>query len=335
MAFEGRRAGLQAFLATKQAGANPLAQHLNFKSALKEASIAMAFKARTAEIQRGHDFELQKRKFDQQNTIQTQKDTQQQNLLDTISGGGGQQVDGSATQGGNLGGKKTGAGDVFVESVTIGGIKLNSLSGLEKSAAARKRGQQSVPTPSTTQKEALTEIRTQRQELKRLKNLANSIKFKGPISGRLGNVIGQLGGGEFGATDLKRYTDQLPTTAVSLYRSISGDKRVNNEDAELRAMPLMWQPAKGEGDKLKKKKFADLELMTAAREKLIREGNYFVDEFGQLITPLEAVREKAELEPISIKSQLKAQVPEMRAKGATAYDSDKGFWVDANGNEVR
>ena len=54
MAFEGTKQGMRDFLAVKQAGAHPLAQHLNFKSALKEARMARAFKSRESEIQRGH-----------------------------------------------------------------------------------------------------------------------------------------------------------------------------------------------------------------------------------------------------------------------------------------
>lgn len=53
MAFEGTKQGMQSFLAAKQAGASPLAQHLNFKSALKEARIAMAAKELESERTRG------------------------------------------------------------------------------------------------------------------------------------------------------------------------------------------------------------------------------------------------------------------------------------------
>lgn len=55
MAFEGTKAGFQSFLAAKQAGAHPLAQHLNFKSALKEARIAM--KSKELEAERGRAFQ--------------------------------------------------------------------------------------------------------------------------------------------------------------------------------------------------------------------------------------------------------------------------------------
>lgn len=53
MAFENTAKAQQSFLAAKTAGAHPLAQHLNFKSALKEARIAMASKQLEAERERG------------------------------------------------------------------------------------------------------------------------------------------------------------------------------------------------------------------------------------------------------------------------------------------
>jgi len=75
MAFEGRAQGLQAFLGAKQAGAHPLAQHLNFKSALKEARIAMA--AKSLEAERGRGFTARENALDRTaaTDLQTQKDT--------------------------------------------------------------------------------------------------------------------------------------------------------------------------------------------------------------------------------------------------------------------
>ena len=57
-AFEGTKQGFQSFLAAKQAGSHPLTQHLNFKSAFKEAKIAMATRQLEQERQRGHEKQL-------------------------------------------------------------------------------------------------------------------------------------------------------------------------------------------------------------------------------------------------------------------------------------
>ena len=73
MAFEGTKQGFRDFLAAKQAGAHPLAQHLNFKSALKEARIAMAAKQLDQERQFAHEKELQASQIQGQKEINATK----------------------------------------------------------------------------------------------------------------------------------------------------------------------------------------------------------------------------------------------------------------------
>jgi hypothetical protein len=73
MAYEGTKQGMQSFLAAKQAGAHPLAQHLNFKSALKEARIAL--KAKELENERNRAFQREENKLTRE-AAQTRVETQ-------------------------------------------------------------------------------------------------------------------------------------------------------------------------------------------------------------------------------------------------------------------
>ena len=96
---------------------------------------------------------------------------------------------------------------------------------------------------------------------------------------------------------LALYEKQMPAMAVAIYRDITGDTRLSDDDAKKRAYPLLWDPSKGEGESIKKGTFEDLERLYQARLSLIQKGQYKVNplDANELITPLEEVLAEAKI----------------------------------------
>ena len=82
--------------------------------------------------------------------------------------------------------------------------------------------------------------------------------------------ISKLTGGRFGTESIKTYSDAIPAASAGVYRAITGDNRLSDEDAAARARPLFWHPLEGEG--LREGKYAFLNFMMDEAEKGITPG---------------------------------------------------------------
>lgn len=75
-----------------------------------------------------------------------------------------------------------------------------------------------------------------------LRELLNGIPsdMKTIGTGAVSKVIGGKRG-NFGSNEIKQYEDEMPGTAVGLYRSLTGDTRLSDADAKSRALPYLPQ----------------------------------------------------------------------------------------------
>ncbi len=91
--------------------------------------------------------------------------------------------------------------------------------------------------------------------------------------------------------ELALYEKEMPAMAVAIYRDITGDTRLSDSDAQVRAYPLLWRPQRGEGKSIKAGSFADLDKLYKARINLIEQGRYKPNPMNpdELITPIEDV----------------------------------------------
>lgn len=124
--------------------------------------------------------------------------------------------------------------------------------------------------PTADMKNASISIGQAKSLLEDLKSQASSLKGGYAGMGEIGKAILNRGAGESG--DYKLYTDNLPSAAITFYRSVTGDTRLSDADAKARALPIMWHPS--EDVSLKEKKFGFAERMLTAREKLLQSGKY-------------------------------------------------------------
>lgn len=86
--------------------------------------------------------------------------------------------------------------------------------------------------------------------------------------------------------ETRLYLKQLPAFAAGLYRDLTGDKRLSDEDASARAMPLLWHPS--EDESIKKASFENIKKALRSRQKLLQQGTFSVVD-GEAVTPLGAV----------------------------------------------
>lgn len=88
--------------------------------------------------------------------------------------------------------------------------------------------------------------------------------------GELGKMMVNRGAGD--SAKYKTYTDSLPSSAVGLYRALTGDTRLSDADAKARALPLLWNPS--ESTDVRSQKNAMIDRMIEARLNLLKSGKY-------------------------------------------------------------
>lgn len=121
------------------------------------------------------------------------------------------------------------------------------------------------------------DMRNQAVTTEQAKNLWNEVKaqsegLKGGYEGmfEMGKAALNRGKGESGNYQL--YTENLPSSAVGLYRALTGDTRLSDADAKARALPLLWEPSQDVSLRTKKNEFID--KMINSRERLLSSGKY-------------------------------------------------------------
>lgn len=132
---------------------------------------------------------------------------------------------------------------------------------------------------------AATQARVLWEDLK-----SQSQGLKGGYAGMLemGKAALNRGAGESGNYSL--YTESLPSSAVALYRALTGDTRLSDADARARALPLLWNPSQDVTLRDKKNSFID--RMIDSRERLLNSGKY-----DNGVIPFEAIKKEAQKEP--------------------------------------
>ena len=121
------------------------------------------------------------------------------------------------------------------------------------------------------------DMRNQQVTTGQAKELWNEVKsqsegLKGGYAGmfEMGKAALNRGKGESGNYQL--YTENLPSSAVGLYRALTGDTRLSDADAKARALPLLWEPSQDVSLRTKKNEFID--KMINSRERLLSSGKY-------------------------------------------------------------
>lgn len=121
------------------------------------------------------------------------------------------------------------------------------------------------------------DMRNQQVTTGQVKELWNEVKsqsegLKGGYEGmfEMGKAALNRGKGESGNYQL--YTENLPSSAVGLYRALTGDTRLSDADAKARALPLLWEPSQDVSLRTKKNEFIDKMINT--RERLLSSGKY-------------------------------------------------------------
>ena len=72
--------------------------------------------------------------------------------------------------------------------------------------------------------------------------------------------------------DLGTYNSISPAAGAAIYRALTGDKRLSDDDAKTRALPLLWKPGESEG--IKAKKFALLKKAIQQRTERLSNGQF-------------------------------------------------------------
>lgn len=117
--------------------------------------------------------------------------------------------------------------------------------------------------------------------------------LKGGYPGLLEKSKAIINRGSGDSANYKLYTDSLPSSAVALYRALTGDTRLSDADAKARALPLLWEPSEATDLRDKKNNFID--RMIGAREKLLGSGKY-----ADGVIPLNDIKKAAKDEsPVS------------------------------------
>lgn len=138
-------------------------------------------------------------------------------------------------------------------------LKERQRLGAEKIALAKmKESKQKGSIDLTKEAGKIVNLKTQTKGLKDLLSRIPNIPGLGSAAS-LTRGRSFLGIGKEPLAAAKQYQDQLPTVAVSAYRTISQDQRINNEDARDRALPLF--PQFGEPQQVRDAKFLFLDEM--------------------------------------------------------------------------
>lgn len=110
----------------------------------------------------------------------------------------------------------------------------------------------------------LTRIKQLKTVAKNLEDLAMGLPTDLPTAG-LEYAGAKLTGGRFGSEGTKTYLDALPAASAGIYRAITGDNRLSDQDAAARAKPLFWHPL--EGQNTREGKFSFLNYMMDEAER--------------------------------------------------------------------
>ena len=178
----------------------------------------------------------------------------------------------------------------------IGGVTLENP---QANLANRKAEQlqdvemKSYITPEK-QKQDLQKAKLAAQSLNYMKDKAKNLPTGGKaMASNVGNFLTR------GALNpqLALYEKQMPAMATTIYREITGDTRLSDQDAESRALPLLWDARKGEANAIKEGVFEDLDKLYQARIRLIEKGSYKPNpkDPSEFITPMEDVMAEAKI----------------------------------------
>lgn len=149
---------------------------------------------------------------------------------------------------------------------------------------AKKRAAATVPTAES--RNMIASVDSQLLNIDTLEKQA--AKLKGGYEGIWNRVIGvATRGGVQGDTVM--YERKKPAYAAGLYRALTGDTRLSDQDASTRAYPLLWDT--GLSKKLQKPMFDDLKNTLLARKIMLQNGigGTLDKESGQFVTPIEGV----------------------------------------------
>ena len=199
---------------------------------------------------------------------------------------------------------KTDKGGFRPESVSIGGFtfkrqvpedeKLQAIDLRVDEAVKKAKALAEVKAgvPSAQAQKDLIGVKQQLANVDQMEKLAKDIP--GGFGGIGSIVLSSVSRGKF-STKTRLYLKQLPAFAAGLYRDLTGDKRLSDDDAAKRAMPLLWNPT--EDEVIKKDSFANIKKALLSRIKLIEEGKYQQSPDGDFITPLSSVLSNANVKP--------------------------------------
>lgn len=139
--------------------------------------------------------------------------------------------------------------------------------------------------PTADMKNAAVTTRQARVLWDEVKAQSEGLKGGYAGMGEMGKAVMNRGKGKSG--DYSLYLENLPSSAVSLYRALTGDTRLSDADAKARALPLLWNPSQDVSLRQRKNDFID--KMINSREQLLSSGKY---QGG--IVPLEDIKSYAE-----------------------------------------
>lgn len=217
---------------------------------------------------------------------------------------------------------------MMMGGMNVGGLQLTNPQADYQQARANALGRESVPQATAEQKDSLRATENQLSMVSEAENMANKIKTHGPVQGRLANVVSGMSGGD-SDPNFKTYIDYQPALALGLYGAISGDNsKLSDQDAMLRAAPLIWRPQEGEGRKVRAYKFKLAKTAITVRQKMLKEGNYTVGPDGTLITPMEKVVARAKTEMQN--GAMESFVAQAEDNGYTRAEAE-AFWRQKNG----
>jgi hypothetical protein len=152
------------------------------------------------------------------------------------------------------------------------------------------------------------------QSLNYMKDKAQNLPSGGAAIG--GNIANFISRGSFNP-QLALYEKQMPAMSVTIYREITGDTRLSDQDAEARALPLLWDPRKGEAGAIKEGVFNDLSKMYQARINLIKKGMYKPNpkDPAEMITPIEDVMAEAKKMNDVVNPEIQSKIQKAKAAG--------------------
>lgn len=135
------------------------------------------------------------------------------------------------------------------------------------------KGSKVVTNPNAPTADMKNQRTTTKQASALFKDLkTRSEALKGGYEGMGEIAKGAVNRGKGESAKYRTYMSNLPGTAVSLYRAVTGDTRLSDADAQARALPLLWHPS--EDVDTRSDKNNHIQTMLDARERLLGSGQY-------------------------------------------------------------